>query len=79
MEKLRAPTTRTRHYGIAILAIVLGLALAATTWDLSPSYDQSPAEVATSDLARNRIADVQPAADLGEIRWRRVLRVLLPI
>ncbi len=78
MEKRRAPTTHTRHYGLAILAIVLGLALAATTWDLSPSYDQSPAEVATSDLARNRITGIQPAADLPEIRWRRVLRVLLP-
>jgi len=58
--------------------MVLGLALAAATWDLSPSYEQSRAEVATSDLARNGIAGVQPAADLREIRWRRVLRVLLP-
>ncbi len=78
MEKLRAPTTRTRHYGIAILAIVLGLALAVTTWDPSPSYVPSPAEVATSDLAASKIVDNQPVADLRDIRWRRVLRVLLP-
>ncbi len=52
MDKLHAPKTRSRHYGIATLAIIFGLALAAATWDLSPSYDPSPAEVTTFDLTK---------------------------
>jgi membrane-bound lytic murein transglycosylase F len=56
---------------------VLGLVMAAATWDLSPFYDRSPA----SDTIANRngpAANVEPIADLKQIRWRRELRVLLP-
>ena len=78
MGKLRAPKTRSRHYGIAALAIVLGLALAATTWDLSPSFESSPATVGTFDLTRRPAVGERTVADLKQIRWRRELRVLLP-
>ncbi len=78
MEKLRAPKTRSRHYGIAAVAVVLGLALAAVTWDLSPSYDPSPASVTTFDLTRGPAVRDRTVADLKQIRWRRELRVLLP-
>ena len=78
MEKLRAPKTRSRHYGIATLAMILGLALAAATWDLSPSYDPSPAGDATFDLTRRSTVGERTVADLKQIRWRCELRVLLP-
>jgi membrane-bound lytic murein transglycosylase F len=78
MQNLRAPKARIRHLGVTTLAIVLGLALAATTWDLSPSSDQSPAGDVTSDLVRKRTANRDAIADLKQIRWRRELRVLLP-
>jgi membrane-bound lytic murein transglycosylase F len=78
MEKLRAPKTGSRHRGIAALAIILGLALAAATWDLSPSYDRSSVRDAGFDLTKRRAADKQAVADLKQIRWRRELRVLLP-
>ena len=78
MQNRRAPKPRFRHYGVTTLAIILGLALAASTWDLSPSINRSPAGNAASDLSRNRTVGNQPVADLKQIRWRRELRVLLP-
>jgi membrane-bound lytic murein transglycosylase F len=78
MDKIRAPETRSRHYGITTLAVVLGLVLAAVTWDLSPFFGPSSANSTTRDLTRQRAAANQPIADLKQIRWRRKLRVLLP-
>jgi len=60
------------------LAIVLGLALAAATWDLSPSFNQSSQAHSTLDLTKRPIVGEHRVADLKEIRWRRELRVLLP-
>jgi membrane-bound lytic murein transglycosylase F len=78
MEKLRAPKTGSRRYGLATLAIILGLALAAVTWDLSPSYDPARTGNATYDLTKRPAAGKLVVADLKQIRWRRELRVLLP-
>ncbi len=78
MQDLRAPKPRFRHFGITTLAIVLGLALAAATWNISPSISQSPAGNAGSDLSRNVTTGNRVVADLKQIRWRRELRVLLP-
>ncbi|NCF81885.1 MAG: transporter substrate-binding domain-containing protein [Proteobacteria bacterium] len=78
MGKLRASKTRSRHYGIATLAIVLGFALAAVTWDLSPSYDPARSVDTTYDLSKQPSVGTAPIADLKQIRWRRELRVLLP-
>lgn len=76
MGKVRTPKTGNRHRGIAALAVVLGLVLAAVTWDLSPSYDSS--RVTRFDLSKHRAAEKTKVADLKQIRWRRELRVLLP-
>jgi membrane-bound lytic murein transglycosylase F len=78
MDKIRAPKTRSRHYGITTLAVVLGLVLAAVTWDLTPNFGSPSASSSTRDLTKQRIAANQPIADLKQIRWRRELRVLLP-
>jgi len=78
MEKLRAPKTRSRHYGFVTLAVILGFLLTAATWDLSPSYEPPDAGGATYDLTKRRIVGKAPIADLKQIRWRRELRVLLP-
>jgi membrane-bound lytic murein transglycosylase F len=75
MEKLRDKNAGGRNRSIAALAIVLGLALAAVTWDLSPSLDRSSA---TFDLTKRAVVGEHRIADLKEIRWRRKLRVLLP-
>lgn len=76
MGKVRTPKTGNRHRGIAAIAVVLGLVLAAVTWDLSPSYDSS--RVTRFDLSKHRAAEKTKVADLKQIRWRRELRVLLP-
>jgi membrane-bound lytic murein transglycosylase F len=76
MGKVRTPKTGHRHRGIAALAVVLGLVLAAVTWDLSPSYDATRAT--RFDLSKHRAAEKIKVADLKQIRWRRELRVLLP-
>jgi membrane-bound lytic murein transglycosylase F len=78
MEKLRAPKARSRRYGLATLAVILGLTLAAVTWDLSPSYVPARTGDATYDLTKRRAVGKVTVADLKEIRWRRKLRVLLP-
>lgn len=78
MDEIRAPKTRSRHYGVTAFAVILGVLLAAITWDLSPYFSPSSADSATRDLTRQRIATNQPIADLKQIRWRRELRVLLP-
>jgi membrane-bound lytic murein transglycosylase F len=78
MEKIRAPKPGSRHRGIAILAVILGLALAAATWDLSPSYNSSSSRDASFDLTKHRAGGEHRVADLKQIRWRRQLRVLLP-
>jgi membrane-bound lytic murein transglycosylase F len=78
MEKLRAPKTRSRHYGFITLAVILGFLLTAATWDLSPSYEPPHAGDATYDLTKRRVVGKAPIADLKQIRWRRELRVLLP-
>jgi len=78
MDKLRASKTGSRHRGIAALAVILGISLAAVTWDLSPSYDPSSASDASFDLTKRHGAGERRVADLKQIRWRRELRVLLP-
>ena len=78
MDKIRAPKTRSQNYGITTLAVILGLVLAAVTWDLTPFFGPPSASSSTRDLTRQRTAANQPIADLKQIRWRRELRVLLP-
>lgn len=78
MHKLRAPKGRLRHHGVTALAIVLGLALAAGTWDLSPSSYPSQTGEFGVNLDAIRTVVEEPVADLKQIRWRRELRVLLP-
>ena len=78
MEELPRPRTG-RNRGIAALAVVLGIVLAAATWDLSPSYNASGArDAAGLELTKHRANDKHEVADLKQIRWRRELRVLLP-
>lgn len=78
MHEPRSPRKREGNHGITALAVMVGLALAIVTWDLSPFFDSSTAELASRDLTRQRAYARKPIADLKQIRWRRELRVLLP-
>ena len=78
MQNLRAPEPRVRRPGVTALAIVLGLVLAAVTWDLSPFYDPASTGDLITNPAGHRVANVEPIPDLKQIRWKRELRVLLP-
>lgn len=78
MHKLRAPKTRLRRHGVTAVAIALGLALAAGTWDQSPSSYPSQSSEIGVDLDAFRVVADEPVADFKTIRWRRELRVLLP-